>query len=108
MSSAGSIYYDIRVDPSGTVLKRYNMATNPPTFIDSNWYASLQQPPSGSVWNDGVAYAATMQTRHVWVNMEPTSAAYWDRNGAEDTWRFITTLGGAAATLTFRTSQCTL
>jgi hypothetical protein len=110
LSSAGSIYYDIQVDASGTVLKRYNMATNPPTFVDTNWYASLQMPQSGSMWNDGVAYAATMQTRHVWVNTEPTSAAYWERDSAtgQDTWRFETTIYGGPVTLTFRTSQCTL
>jgi hypothetical protein len=108
--AARSFYYDITVDASGTLLKRFNLATNPPSLIDSYQHGPLQLPPSGSMWVEGVAFAGAVQTHNAWVNNEATSAAYWDRDVAtsEDTWRFETTLRGAPTSFTFTTSQCTL
>ena len=112
MSSAGAIFYDITVDPTddamGTTLDRYDLSTNPPSFIDRNKYAALRQmdPPS-AMWGNGVAYAATMQTRHAWPNMEPNTEAYWNvLPGGETVWTFVTRVNGSPVNLTFRTSQC--
>lgn len=93
LSSGGvGTFYDVVADSSQTVLKRYNMATNPPTLLDTNVYAALAKPnPQGSAFDVGVAFAANMQTRGVWMYpaSSQTSAAFWDELGADgDRWRF--------------------
>ena len=103
----GSVYYDITADASSTTLKRWNTAVSPATLIDTNGFAALHQPASPSdMWGEGVAYAATMQTRSAWVNTDPNPAAYWEAGSGVDTWRFQSTVSGAPVEFVFRTSQC--
>jgi hypothetical protein len=95
-------YYDIRTEPTGTTLERWSGGQ----MLDSNWFATLNKPEPGAMWGEGVAFAATMQTRHVWVNEELNSPASWAVVNGEDVWTFDTTINGSPTQLVFRTSAC--
>jgi hypothetical protein len=103
--SGNGKYYDLKTDDTITTLERYGGTT----FEDRQQYAPFHMPaPGTNTWDEGVSYAATMQTRNAWLNNEPTSRATWDFNSAtgEDTWTWYTTVNGQAVTFVFKTSNC--
>jgi hypothetical protein len=107
--SGASTYFDIRTDAAETRMHRWNMATNPPTYLNVNTYAALHLPsPLGSMWGEGVAFAATMQTRNAWTNMEPNVEAWWevDYDNYKDKWIFKSTVDGSPKDFVFRSQNC--
>jgi hypothetical protein len=101
-------YYDLRADAAGTTLDRWTLDGGA-AYIDRNSYAALHLPEGGSTaWDEGVSFAATMQTRNAWLNTEQTNAANWvyDAAAGHDTMTFHTTVNGGAQEFVFRTSQC--
>jgi hypothetical protein len=104
----GSLFYDIQDTPSGTTLTRYS-SMNPPTVKDTNTYASIAMPAPGANWGDGIAYAATMQTRGVWMYSDPTTSATWthDSTTGFDTWVFQhQPAGSPVLSVTLTTGSC--
>jgi hypothetical protein len=98
-------YYDLRSDASGTTLDRYQGST----FMDRQTYAAFHEPAAGTtVWDEGVAFAAAMQTRYAWLNNEQTSAATWfqDPTTGNDRITFSTTVNGAPTDFIFATEAC--
>jgi hypothetical protein len=98
-------YYDLDTDPSGTSLERF-VGT---AFQDRQRYGPFNMPAAGTnTWDEGVGFAATMQTRNAWLNSEPTSRATWDFDAqtGEDTWTWWTTVNGQPVTFVFKTSNC--
>jgi hypothetical protein len=103
--SYGGKYYDLLTDGSTTNLDRYNGQT----FERRESYAAFHMPaPGTNTWDEGVGFAATMQTRNAWLNNEPTSRATWDFDAqtGEDTWTWWTTVNGQPVTFVFKTSNC--
>jgi len=104
-TNAGGLYYDIVSVVNGggtdTTLKRYNGAA----LVDVNQYAAFQGPPTGtSNWDEGVAFAATMQTRNAWMYASQTPSATWVQNApGVYTWTFNSASDGV---VTFTTGQC--
>jgi hypothetical protein len=100
-------FYDLRADASGTTLDRYQGST----FVDRQTYAAFHEPAAGTtVWDEGVAFAAAMQTRNAWLNNEQTSAATWfqDPTTGNDRITFSTTVNGAPTDFIFATEACLL
>jgi hypothetical protein len=98
-------YYDLRSDASGTTLDRYQGST----FVDRQTYAAFHEPAAGTTtWDEGVAFAAAMQTRNAWLNNEQTRAATWfqDPTTGNDRFTFSTTVGGAPTDFVFATEAC--
>jgi hypothetical protein len=98
-------YYDLRSDASGTTLDRYQGST----FVDRQTYAAFHEPAAGTTtWDEGVAFAAAMQTRNAWLNNEQTRAATWfqDPTTGNDRITFSTTVGGAPTDFVFATEAC--
>ena len=96
-------FYDLSSDASITTLDRYQGTT----FVNRQTYAPFNLPaPGTSVWDEGVAFAATMQTRNSWLNSEQTSAASWVVNNGNTVWRWSTTVNGAPVQFTFTTEAC--
>jgi hypothetical protein len=101
-------YYDLRSDVSGTTLDRWKI-NDGAIYVDRNSYAAFHLPEGGrSTWDEGVAFAATMQTRNAWLNSEPTNTATWvyDGSAGEDTMTWKTTVSGRPQDFVFRTGQC--
>jgi hypothetical protein len=98
-------FYDLRSDASGTRLDRYQGST----FVDRQTYAAFHEPAAGTTtWDEGVAFAAAMQTRNAWLNNEQTSAATWfqDPTTGNDRITFSTTVNGAPTDFIFATEAC--
>ncbi len=98
-------FYDLRSSAAGTTLDRYQGAT----FVDRNNYAAFTMPAAGTTtWDEGVAFAATMQTRNAWLNNEQTSAATWfvDSATGNDRFSWSTTVNGQPVQFTFTTEAC--
>jgi hypothetical protein len=98
-------FYELRSDPSGTTLDRYQGET----FVDRQTYAAFHRPAAGTVtWDEGVAFAAAMQTRNAWLNTEQTSAATWfeDSVTGNDRFTWFTTVNGAPTEFIFATEAC--
>jgi hypothetical protein len=108
-SSAGRTwYYDIRTDDRGPA-RDPGVVVDNPQYEDTNTYAAFHLPEGErSVWDEGVAFAATMQSRNAWLNNEPTTAAEWvyDSSTGEDVMTFHTTVDGGLQDYIFRTNQC--
>jgi hypothetical protein len=105
-------YYDLRSDTAdqaaGTTLDRW-LVNGAVTYVDRQRYGAFHEPAAGTTtWDEGVAFAATMQTRHAWLNTEQTKAAVWvaDPASGDVTWIFRTTVNGGAQDYTFTTGQC--
>jgi hypothetical protein len=96
-------YYDLVSTPSGSTLDRYQGAT----FVNRQQYAAFHLPAAGTTtWDEGVAFAATMQTRNSWLNNEPTSAATWVHEANSDSWMWFTTVNGVPNQFEFTTAKC--
>jgi hypothetical protein len=96
-------FYDLKSDATITTLDRYQGTT----FVDRQQYSPFHMPAEDtSAWDEGVAFAATMQTRNAWLNSEQTSAATWVVNGGVDTFTWSTTVNGAPVQFSFTTSAC--
>jgi hypothetical protein len=75
--------------------------------VNRETYAALHQPATGtSAWDEGVAFAATMQTRHSWLSDQQTTAAAWARSGGVDSLTWWTTLNGQPIQFIFTSSAC--
>jgi hypothetical protein len=103
--SSGGHLYEITSDSngggSGTTLKRYN---SDGSVLDVNQYAAFQGAPQGtSNWDEGAAFAATMQTRNVWLYASQTPSATWVVNGGDATLTFNSASEGSFA---FTTANC--
>jgi hypothetical protein len=101
-------YYHVRSSASGTTLDRW-IINGAASYVDRNSYAAFHLPEGGrSAWDEGVAFAATMQTRNAWLNSEPINSATWLYNGdaGQDTMTWKTTVAGRPQDYIFRTSQC--
>lgn len=93
-------FYDLSSDASVTTLDRYQGTT----FIDRNQYAPFHLPAAGTTtWDEGVAFAATMQTRNAWLYSEQTAAGSWVVNSAGTIWTFTNANG---AQFSFTTNAC--
>jgi len=96
-------YYDLTSSASGTMLDEYQGNT----FVNRQTYAAFNLPAAGTTnWDEGVAFAATMQTRNSWLNNEPTSAATWVHDVNSDTWTWFTTVNGVPNQFEFATAKC--
>lgn len=102
------IFYDLRTSAAGTTFDRYNLATPFPwALIDHNTFATLHPPASpADNWGEGVQFAATMQTRGVWVNTQPNTEAHWIQVLFDDRWRFHTVINNVPTIIEFRESYC--
>jgi len=103
--SAGGKLYEITSDSngggSGTTMKRYN---SDGSVMDVNQYAAFQGPPTGtSNWDEGVAFAATMQTRNAWLYASQTPSATWVVSGGSATLTFNSASDGS---FVFTTANC--
>jgi hypothetical protein len=103
--SVNGWFYDLRSDESGTTLDRYQGEN----FVNRQTYAAFHRPAAGTVtWDEGVAFAAAMQTRNAWVNNEPTLAGSWfeDSVTGNDRFTFETTVNGVPTQFVFVTEAC--
>jgi hypothetical protein len=103
--SVNGWFYDLRSDDAGATLDRYQGTT----FVNREAYAAFHRPAAGTLtWDEGVAFAAAMQTRNAWVNSEPTSAATWFEDSAtgNDRFTFVTTVNGVPTQFVFTTEAC--
>ncbi len=103
--SSNGWFYDLRSDASGTTLDRYQGST----FVDRQTYAAFNRPAAGTTtWDEGVAFAAAMQTRNAWLNTEATSSASWFGDGStgNDRFTFVTTVNGQPVQYVFATEAC--
>jgi hypothetical protein len=103
--SNNGFFYELRSDPSGTTLNRFEGDV----LVNSQTYAAFHRPAAGTVtWDEGVAFAAAMQTRNAWLNNEPTLAATWfeDSVTGNDRFTFVTTVNGAPTQFIFATEAC--
>jgi hypothetical protein len=102
--SRNGFYYDLRSDSATTTFDKYQGST----LLNRQNYGPFTVPTPGSTtWDEGVGFAATMQTRNAWLNNEPTQAATWVQaaNG-DDTWTWSTTVNGAPTQFVFARSNC--
>jgi hypothetical protein len=98
-------YFDIRTGPAGTTMERREYPSG--SLLDTTTYAALQMPARlRSIWGEGVAFTAAMQARHVWVNGEPNTQAFWDVDAGDVRWRFESTINSLPVSYMFRTSSC--
>jgi leishmanolysin len=97
-------FYELTSDASITTLDRYQSSV----LVDRQHYSAFHVPaPGTTTWDEGVGFAATMQTRNAWLNAESTAAASWVQDSAgADTWTWSTTVNGAPTQFVFTKSNC--
>jgi hypothetical protein len=111
-SSAGSTYFHVYTDSTGTTIDRFSKWFGGTDYIDRTAYSQLNMPTgasSGEVdWPEGVKFAEDMRSQRKWVSSEATTSATWEHiaRTREDVWRFNSSLFGSARQFVFSSTNC--
>jgi hypothetical protein len=103
-SSAGSGYFKIYTDASGTTFDRYNNDD----YYDTTTYPQLHLPITTTDWAEGVEFAMALYHEGKWPTFSETTSASWEHDDVtrEDTLRFNTSVFGTPVQLVFRSTDC--